>query len=95
MKIPMENLINLMNLQITGIESVIRTSDGFYLGREPGDIGYNMFIGCPSTPHPGPGRDRTQKVWQSLNKQEREQVRQIAAHPIDGSPILLTDFGVM
>ena len=90
-----ENLLRLMNLPASRFEGVIRTSDGFYLARVKGDIGYNAFLGTPSPPHDGPGRDATLEVWNGLDEQERVEVLALAARPVDGSPILLEkDFGV-
>ena len=93
MKSPTENLLNLMNLGPLGLADVVRTSDGFYLGQEPGDIGFNVFIGCPSK-HEGPGRERTVAVWECLTVQEKDAVRARCNYPVDGSRILLEDFGI-
>jgi len=90
-----ENLLRLMNLPASRFEGVIRTSDGFYLARVKGDIGYNAFLGKPSAPHDGLGRDAMLEVWNGLDEQERVKVLALAARPGDGSPILLEkDFGV-
>jgi len=88
-----DNLLNLMNLGPLGVADVIRTSDGFYLGQAPGDIGYNVFIGSPST-HEGPGRERSRKVWDALTEQEQGAVRARCGHPMDGERITLEDFGI-
>ena len=88
------NLIDLMNLGPLGVTDVVRTSDGFYLGRAPGDIGYNVFIGKPSPPHEGPGRERSLALWEGLTVQERNAVRMRCNHPLDGSRIPLGDFGI-
>ena len=65
------------------------------MGEVAGDIGYNIFIGKPAKPHPGPGRDLTLAIWNSLSEQERKQVLTLAAHPPDGSPIpLAQEFGL-
>ena len=89
-----KNLIKLMNLGPTGAVDVVRTSDGFYLGQAPGDIGYNMFIGRPSPVHEGPGLEHTLAVWESLTVQERNAVRMRCNHPLDGERIPLSDFGI-
>lgn len=70
--------------------------EGATWGRsEQGDIGYNRFIGRPSKPHAGPGRDLILKRWQALSAEERAAVVQAARHPLDGSPIdLQSEFGV-
>ena len=93
MKSPTENLLNLMNLNLLGLADVVRTSDGFYLGRAPGDIGHNVFIGCPN-PNEGPGRERSREVWEALTSQERGAVRARCNHPMDGDRIPLEDFGI-
>lgn len=87
------NLIDLMNLGPLGVTNVVRMSDGFYVGQAPGDIGYNVFIGKPSTQE-GPGRERSREVWEGLTEQERDAVRARCNHPMDGSRILLEDFGI-
>jgi len=90
-----ENLLRLMNLPPSRFDGVVRTSDGFYLAQVKGDIGYNAFLGKPSAPHPGPGRDLMLEAWNGLDEQERIDVLALAARPGDGSPILLErDFGV-
>ncbi len=87
------NLIDLMNLGPLGVTDVVRTSDGFYLGQAPGDLGYNVFIGKPN-PHEGPGRERSRGLWEGLTVQERNAVRARCNHPLDGERILLSDFGI-
>jgi len=90
-----ENLLRLMNLPASRFEGVVRTSDGFYLAQVKGDVGYNAFLGKPSAPHDGPGRDAMLEVWNGLDEQEKVEVLALAARPGDGSPILLErDFGV-
>src|SRR3972149_11010514 len=77
------------------LEAICRTSDGFYMGQLAGDLGYNIFIGKPAKPHPGPGRDLTLSAWRGLSEQERKQVLALAACPPDGSPIpLAREFGL-
>ena len=41
---------------------VTRTSDGFFLGRAKGDIGFNHFLGRPS----GAALTRTRRLFQKL-----------------------------
>ena len=90
-----DNLLRLMNLPPSRFDGVVRTSDGFYLAQVKGDIGYNAFLGKPSEPHDGPGRDAMLEVWNGLDEQEKVEVLALAARPGDGSPILLErDFGV-
>jgi hypothetical protein len=90
-----EALLRLMNLPPCRFDGVVRTSDGFYLGRVKGDLGYNAFLGKPKPPHPGPGRDLTLNTWGKLTPTERRAVLALAANPPDGAPILLAeDFGV-
>ena len=92
---PKEALLRLMCLPPSRFSGVCRTSDGFYLAQVKGDIGYNHFLGKPSAPHSGPGRDAMLATWVKLSKKEQRAVLFLAAHPIDGSPIRLAqDFGV-
>ena len=88
-----DNLINLMCLGPLGVTGVVRTSDGFYIGQAPGDIGYNVFIGKPAQ-HEGPGREHSRAVWEGLTVQERNLVRIRCNHPMDGERIPLSDFGI-
>ena len=88
-------LLRLMNLPPSKFAGVVRTVDGHYIAQLHGDVGYNAFLGKPSPPHPGPGRDLMLKVWNGLTQDEKQAVLVLAARPIDGSPIPLeTDFGV-
>ena len=93
-----DDLMRLMNLPAAmrrRFVGIVRTSDGCYLGMEEGDCGYNAFIGKPSAPHPGPGRDSTLAVWANLTPERRAAVRVLATRPVDGSPIdLRREFGV-
>ena len=95
---PMKNLLKLIALDITGIESVCRTSDGIYLGMHEGDIGYNLVLGRPARPNERPdssGIDYTLDVWDSFTSKERVEVEHLAANMPDGTPIpLLEEFGV-
>ena len=94
MKSATEMLIRLMNLRPTGAVDVCRTSDGFYMGRAEGDMGYNMFLGKPVPIHYGPGLEMTRAYWASLTPGDQAAVSNRAACPVDGSPIPLADFGV-
>ena len=88
---PMQNMLNMMNLQVLDIDSVIRTIDGHYLGHLPNDIGYNAFIGSPSH-HAGSSRNRSLKTWNNLSAGEQAAVLAIATNPTDGSPIPILNF---
>lgn len=91
----MKTLLKLMNLPPSMYDGVCKTSDGFYMGKGVGDIGYNTFLGRPAPPHAGPGRNHTLAVWSQLSSSERQAVLVLAAKPPDGSPIdLHADFGV-
>jgi len=58
---------------------VIRTSDGFFLGRAWGDVGFNHFLGNPSQT----AIARTQRLFGSLsNDHQQELIRQLAARGI-------------
>jgi len=70
----MEDLINLINLGPTGSVEIIKTSDGHYLGRKAGNIGFNIYIGQPSKPHDGPGLTRSLAIWDSWTQNKRESV---------------------
>lgn len=93
MKTPTELLINLLNLRPAGVVDVIMTTDGHFVGRAPGALGYDSFIGKPSGAA-GPGQDRSRQVWETYSDSERAAVRTRAAHPVDGSPIPLELFGI-
>lgn len=61
-----------MNLEPEGLVDVIRTSDGCYVGRPWGDIGYNVFLGRPS---PGPaGRAASWRKFRALTLNQRKGV---------------------
>lgn len=49
---------------------VTETSDGFFLGRAKGDIGFNAFLGKPSEI----AKERTRKVYSKLSPAEKTQV---------------------
>ena len=90
-----DTLLSLMNLPPSRFSGVCRTADGYYMASAHGDVGYNHFLGKPSPPHDGPGRDLMLKVWHELTETERLVVVHLANHPIDGTPIRLAeDFGV-
>ena len=58
---------------------VILTSDGFFLGRARGDIGFNCFLGNPSPA----AIARTQRLFGRLsNDHQQELIRQLAARAI-------------
>lgn len=59
----MKELIRLLNIPdaFRAVE-LMRTSDGFYLARQEGDCGFNLFLGVPSA-RPGPGREATLQMW--------------------------------
>ena len=73
-----DNLTNLINLGHFGFVDIAKTSDGFYLGMEPGDIGFNAFIGKPHPVHAGPGLNRTLQVWNDFTDTEKTQVLGLA-----------------
>lgn len=88
-------LLKLMNLPPSQFDGVCRTADGFYIAQAKGDLGYNHFLGKPSAPHAGPGRDMMLATWASLSPDDKRAVLALAARPTDGAPILLhEDFGV-
>lgn len=88
-------LLTLMNLPPGRFAAVCRTTDGHYIARVHGDIGYNAFLGRPSLVHEGPGRHATLMLWNELSPAERAAVLALAASPPDGEPIdLAGDFGV-
>jgi hypothetical protein len=91
-----QTLLSLMAIPSSfNLEAIVKTADGFYIGRDRGDIGYNRFIGKPSTPHSGPGKDLILKRWHALSAGEQRLIVHAAKHPLDGSPIdLQREFGV-
>lgn len=92
---PTEAMLTLMSLPLSHFDGVCRTSDGCYLAKAKGDVGYNHFLGKPSKPHAGPGRELMLKTWNSLTVVERAAVLTLAARPMDGVAIPLhEDFGV-
>lgn len=49
---------------------VTETSDRFFLGRRPGDIGFNEFLGKPSEA----AKQRTTELFNKLSKCSQEQI---------------------
>ena len=88
---PMENMLNVMNLNPAGLTAVCLTSDGHYLGQRPGEIGYNYFLG-PAGHHNGPGKKYSLDTWNALTPQEQADVLTLAASPPDGEPIPILNF---
>ncbi len=93
MRNPTELLINLLNLRPAGVVDVVLTIDGHFIGRRPGEPGYNAFFGKPKNA-PGPGQDRSRELWETFSDSERAGVRNRAENPPDGSPIDLELFGI-
>jgi hypothetical protein len=61
------------------LAEVTETSDGFFLGRARGDIGFNHFLGRPSQAALG----RTRRLFAQLNERQKEAViRALGAHRI-------------
>ena len=75
------------------LEAVCRTSDGFYMGQETGDVGYNVFIGKPNTNAQPSTRDLQHEQWEGYTLQQKVEVLGLAEAPPDGSPIDLEEFG--
>lgn len=71
----MKELIAVLNLP-SSLAAVCRTSDGYYIARAKGDIGFNQFLGAYA-PHPGPGRDRSRQTFRAFTwGQKRAAVKQ-------------------
>lgn len=68
---------NLMDVMCLGhLQDVMKTSDGFFIGMEYGDIGYNAFLGQPN---PGDiGRQFSRGTWQALNFTDQKAVVRVA-----------------
>ncbi len=67
----MRNLMSIMALPGYLVEFT-RTSDGFYLARAEGDIGFNVWLGKPN---PGRiGKEHSAKSWQRLSFGAQRQV---------------------
>ena len=47
------------------------TSDGFFLGRRPGDIGFNAFMGNPSDI----ARQRTKTLYDKMNDKDKKEFK--------------------
>lgn len=89
-----DNLMRLMNFPRTMRErtaDICRTSDGCYLRREVGDIGFNHFLGRPAGPHAGPGRDQMLGAWRALTDGEK---RGAIAAAVSRGIDLAREFGV-
>ena len=50
---------------------VTQTSDGFFLGRRAGDIGFDVFLGKPSEA----AKERTGELFKKLSECSQEQVK--------------------
>lgn len=91
-------LIDLMNLgpmaKHVGLVDVIRTPDGHYLGRQDGDIGYNLFIGIPNPDPSDETIERSRAIWARLTDAQRAALLSRTLRPRDGSPIPLHEFGI-
>ncbi len=68
---------NLMEVMCLGhLQDVMKTSDGFFIGMEYGDIGYNAFLGQPN---PGQiGRAFSRTIWQALEFPDQRAVARVA-----------------
>ena len=68
---------NLMDVMCLGrYQNVMKTSDGFFIAMEYGDIGFNAFLGQPN---PGQiGREFSRGKWQALNFSDQRAVARIA-----------------
>jgi len=65
-----------MNLEPLELQQVMRTGDGFYIGRQLGDIGFNAFLGRPS---PGPfGVSESWRKFRKLSFSDRREVVRFA-----------------
>ena len=90
-----QTLLKLMCIPTSIYDGVCRTSDGCYLGRVKGGVGYDAFLGKPGPLHPGPGRNLMLRTWGELDEAQRKAVLALAAAPGDGCAIpLARDFGV-
>lgn len=63
----METLLQVMHLP-KHVAEVTRTSDGFYLAREAGDCGFNMFLG---NPNPRPQPETVELAWEAFKRNRR------------------------
>ena len=71
-------LMNLPSGMRQRIDGICRTTDGHYLARLKGGIGYDLYIGKPSPPHAGPGRDQMLRAWRGMSEDERRAVVKLA-----------------
>jgi hypothetical protein len=91
----MQNMMRLMCLPWADLQAVCKTSDGMYMGRSHGDIGYNRFFGKPNHRPNRETRDHVRRIWIEMTEAERIAVIELADNPPDGMPMnLLEDFGV-
>ena len=90
----MLDMMRLMSIPTSTYDAVCRTGDGYYLARPVGSVGYDAFLGKPSPLHDGPGREWMLATWEGLSQDQRVAVYALAANPLDGLPILLSEFGV-
>ena len=73
-KEPKEDLLHqVCNCGKYVFSDICRTSDGFYLGMAPGDIGFNAFLGKPSET----AKTRTGILYGKLSKESKVQVMSI------------------
>jgi hypothetical protein len=66
------HLLQVMALPAPFVDVTV-TTDGFYLARVRGDVGFNRFLGRPN-PGPDVGQVYARGVWQSLDVGERRDV---------------------
>lgn len=65
---------------------ITETSDRFFLGRKPGDIGFNEFLGRPSDA----AKRRTRELFQKLSECSQQQVLSV----LRGKEINPRDLGI-
>ena len=69
-------------MQLSGapytLESIIKTSDGFYLGQLEGDIGYNQFIGSPHKARLESTKQLMNTYWREFSEDEKIDVITLA-----------------
>lgn len=53
---------------------ICQTSDGYFLARGYGEVGYNHFLGKPSLAHEGPGKAYRRDMWHQLTFSERKRL---------------------
>lgn len=86
-----QQLLKVMNLDMFGFVNVVKSSDGFYLGQEEGDIGFNAFIGKPAPVHSGPGLERALSAWKTYSETDQQLVTALA---LSKSIDLTGEFGI-